>query len=305
MSHGYGMTFTTGKSGQCGDCGKAIVKGQEVRYKYGPGGKDDRKLCHADCATAGVIPVSFGKTFIPDYNKGICAACKGPILKGQAVHYRYRGEQRDMVHVDCKKAGEVQEERKLQQEQEAAAFPYRLSGGSGYGYHGWKEGEVVHSRKEGMPSYLYVGKAGSRYYREEGMSFGVGDESGYTYWAVCREATDEESAPLRKREERLERIQAIQSRCREISRYIQEHGVRPEGSNEVRGTRLFDTQNIHGSGDWFVVDGVRVWYCQNNGMDGDDWSRNNVQTGGAGAIGWYVDDEGLGRELMELSKEYA
>ncbi|MBK7814503.1 MAG: hypothetical protein IPJ52_09450 [Rhodocyclaceae bacterium] len=26
--------------------------------------------------------------------------------------------------------------------------------------------------------------------------------------------------------------------------------------------------------------------AQNNGMDGDNWSANNVRTGGAGAIGW-------------------
>jgi len=303
MSDGYGVSFTASKSGQCGGCGKAIVKGQSVRYKYGPGGKGDRKLCHLDCSKADVIPVSFGQAFIPDYNKGICAACSGPILKGQTVHYRYRGEHRDMVHVDCKKAGEVQQERKREQEELAAAYPYRLSGGSGYGYHGWKEGEVVRCTREGMPSYLYVGKAGSRYYREEGMSFGVGDESGYTYWALCREATEEEALPLKRREERLERIKAIQGRCRAISRQIQEQGVRPEGDNEVTGTRLFDTQNLYGSGDWFVVDGGRVWYCQNNGMDGDDWSRNNVRTGGAGAIGWYIDDEQVAQELLELSKE--
>jgi hypothetical protein len=29
-----------------------------------------------------------------------------------------------------------------------------------------------------------------------------------------------------------------------------------------------------------------IWYVVNNGADGDDWSRNNVRTGGAGAIGW-------------------
>jgi hypothetical protein len=39
-----------------------------------------------------------------------------------------------------------------------------------------------------------------------------------------------------------------------------------------------------------------VWYVQNNGADGDDWSANNVRTGGAGAIGWRV---GRTEELIE------
>jgi hypothetical protein len=29
-----------------------------------------------------------------------------------------------------------------------------------------------------------------------------------------------------------------------------------------------------------------IWYVVNNGHDGDDWSANNVRTGGAGAVGW-------------------
>jgi len=39
-----------------------------------------------------------------------------------------------------------------------------------------------------------------------------------------------------------------------------------------------------------------IWYIQNNGGDGDDWSVNNVLTGGAGAIGWRVAYE---QELAE------
>ena len=42
-----------------------------------------------------------------------------------------------------------------------------------------------------------------------------------------------------------------------------------------------------GGGDWFVLS-TDVWYVRNNGGDGDDWSHNNVSTGGAGAIGWRV-----------------
>lgn len=78
---------------------------------------------------------------------------------------------------------------------------------------------------------------------------------------------------------------------REIANQIQKFGVRPDGDNSPDGERLLDTQNIYGGGDWFVAsaDCLTVWYCQNNGMDGDNWSNNNIRTGGAGAIGWKLE----------------
>lgn len=41
---------------------------------------------------------------------------------------------------------------------------------------------------------------------------------------------------------------------------------------------------------WCVIDreGGRIWWVQNSGSDGDDWSHNNIRTGGAGAIGRYI-----------------
>lgn len=43
--------------------------------------------------------------------------------------------------------------------------------------------------------------------------------------------------------------------------------------------------NIYGGGVWYVIQPDAIWIVRNNGGDGDDWSRNNIQTGGAGAIG--------------------
>lgn len=84
---------------------------------------------------------------------------------------------------------------------------------------------------------------------------------------------------------------------------IQKTGIRPDGSNIVGGDRLFDTQNLYGSGEWIVINDKEIWYVQNNGMDGDDWSHNNVRTGGAGAIGWKIPyDEKVAKELRELNK---
>lgn len=42
--------------------------------------------------------------------------------------------------------------------------------------------------------------------------------------------------------------------------------------------------NIYGCGSWLHVFGEDLFFVQNNGADGDDWSRNNYDTGGAGAI---------------------
>jgi len=50
--------------------------------------------------------------------------------------------------------------------------------------------------------------------------------------------------------------------------------------------RLLDMQgpDIYGGGAWLHVTGPDLFYVRNNGMDGDDWSLNNYDTGGAGAI---------------------
>jgi len=55
-----------------------------------------------------------------------------------------------------------------------------------------------------------------------------------------------------------------------------------------KGEELYDKEfkpNIYGSGIWYVIQPDAIWVIQNNGSDGADWSRNNIMTGGAGAIG--------------------
>ena len=52
-----------------------------------------------------------------------------------------------------------------------------------------------------------------------------------------------------------------------------------------------------------MISSSEVWFVLNNGADGDDWSANNVQTGGAGAIGWVVPNrDGLGDKILSLGK---
>lgn len=65
--------------------------------------------------------------------------------------------------------------------------------------------------------------------------------------------------------------------------YAPGKNLRPEGK-----TIYLDRNIMSGGGSWLVVENNRdyLWYVQNNGHDGDDWSVNNVETGGAGAIGY-------------------
>ena len=65
-----------------------------------------------------------------------------------------------------------------------------------------------------------------------------------------------------------------------------------------------DTSSIlYGGGHWFVVESGKIWYVENNGADGDNWDYNNVSTGGAGAIGWYISfSDKLADRINQLSK---
>lgn len=74
----------------------------------------------------------------------------------------------------------------------------------------------------------------------------------------------------------------------------------------VEGERIddpFHPENIYGGGRWFILQPKKwIWLIQNNGSDGSNWSWNNVETGGAGAIGkripWDEKTAELIRSLM-------
>ena len=228
---------------------------------------------------------------------GRCRSCGGAIHPGDRINWE-RGMGAE--HVECP----------ARQDETPSEDAIRLRSGSGYGGSGWTEGQVVKASpktvdEHGLETpYLTVVSSSEHYYREDGLCFGVGDDRGYVYGAICRPATDEEAAPLREREQRAAEKRAAQGRIKEIAAEIMDRGERPEGMNAPEGDRLFDTQNIYGGGEWFVVGREEIWYVRNNGMDGDDWSHNNVLTGGAGAIGWRIAaDEALAAELRRNAEQ--
>jgi len=159
--------------------------------------------------------------------------------------------------------------------------------GEGYGGYPFRVGETI--KDDGK--YWTVVSASKQYFREDGMSFGVGDESGYVYTAEVRPATEEEAAPLKEREEQKRRYVELKEELSSIFKKIFDGGkdatpkVQPEGEDI---DMIGNPRNIYGGGRWFVIGKNRLWAIENNGADGDDWSRNNVRTGGAGAIGRYI-----------------
>lgn len=140
----------------------------------------------------------------------------------------------------------------------------------------YEEGE----RKAGIVTIL---SCGQRYYRDDGMSFGVMDESGYVYYASARPATEEESRPLlaaeaaaKTRREARARLEAIVRRIHNEGTYPAQIERRPAG--ETFALHRDPSAPLYGGGTWLVIDaaGGHIWSLLGNGADGDDWSRNNL-----------------------------
>lgn len=174
--------------------------------------------------------------------------------------------------------------------------------GEGYGGQDYAPGTVIrHPDRSRRDEIVVVEETHAKYYREDGLSFGVGDDRGYLYTYTLRPATQPEAAPLLQKEEEAKAATEAGRRRAALAGRIREAGEVPAGRHLLEGERISDTANVYGGGDWFVVGDDYIWYVQNNGMDGDDWSRNNVSTGGAGAIGWRVPyDEELAAEIRSL-----
>lgn len=221
--------------------------------------------------------------------EGTCAGCGKQIRAGSKI--MYDPDKRLTYHAGCESAADIE-------------APYRVAGGSGYGSGGWTPGQVLRRPADmNQPDYITVVRVGKRYYSSDGMSFGVGDDAGYVYWADCRLATPEEVAAKRAEEEIANAMKRAKTRVYEIRHWIMDHGERPEDAGVVRGTVLLDTQDMYGGGGWFVLQPEAIWYVRNNGADGDNWAENNVRTGGAGAIGWRIPmDQALADELRSLDQ---
>lgn len=119
--------------------------------------------------------------------------------------------------------------------------------------------------------------------------------------AACAAHVEDAARERAAREEHARRVS-------EVVREIETRGEIPE-YQETRPAGewlIVEKWTIYGGGASLVVADSHVWYVQNNGMDGDDWSRNNIPTSGAGAIGWRVarTDELVARiNALNLARE--
>jgi len=132
-----------------------------------------------------------------------------------------------------------------------------------------------------------------------------GDKVAYFYY---RDATPEEVKQYERSNEekqnRAAKIDAIKTTVSNVRKQITTDGERPEKANP-EGEAVFDTMNIYGGGDKFVVGDKYIWYIRNNGADGDSWAGNNVRTGGAGAIGWRIPyDKKTAEDILSAHAEY-
>ena len=147
------------------------------------------------------------------------------------------------------------------------------------------------------PEFLCVVRATQQYVREDGLSFGVGDESGYSYVAWCRAATDEEAAPIRQQIAEREAATQRQALREALWERVMGEGTRVEcedgqqvvlDGEEIYLTERDQQSRLYGGGRWFVLGEDRVYAVRNNGHDGDDWRHNTIRTGGAGAYGAWI-----------------
>jgi hypothetical protein len=111
----------------------------------------------------------------------------------------------------------------------------------------------------------------------------------------------------KRREEKKKKANELQAKIDGVKKAF-ENAEYPNPGNKMRveGEVIqhpTHPENVYGGGEWWVIQESWIWYVRNNGFDGDDWGRNNVQTGGAGAIGVRVPfSEELAAQIRSLKK---
>ncbi len=111
----------------------------------------------------------------------------------------------------------------------------------------------------------------------------------------------------KRKEEKEKRAKELQEKIDDIKKAFSEAEYpKTENKMRVEGEVIqhpTNPKNPWGGGEWWVIQESWIWYVRNNGFDGDDWGRNNIETGGAGAIGVRVQySEELADKIKGLKK---
>lgn len=184
-----------------------------------------------------------------------------------------------------------------------------LSRGEGYGGTGWAPGQVLRETwpREANPDRLafpghrdapgdresgivLVVAARAVYYRQEAMSFGVGDEQGHLYLARVVPATEQAAAPVLAAERVTARRDDLAARVRAAFYWGVPAGdaQRPPADQTGHlgalepvplGPPLRHRPLGSGPPDELLLDPDhdRAWTLTYNGGDGDDWSASNYR----------------------------
>jgi hypothetical protein len=109
----------------------------------------------------------------------------------------------------------------------------------------------------------------------------------------------------KRKEEKEKKAKELQEKIDDIKKAF-ENAEYPNPGNKMRveGEVIqhpTNPKNAWGGGEWWAIQENWIWHIRNNGFDGDDWGRNNIETGGAGAIGVRVPfSEELAAQIREL-----
>lgn len=116
----------------------------------------------------------------------------------------------------------------------------------------------------------------------------------------------------KRKEEKEKKTQKLQAKIDDVKKAFTEAEYpdpeKESGCEKIRveGEKIQNPLNPEkpwGTGEWWVIQPEWIWHVRNNGFDGDDWGKNNVQTGGAGAIGVRVPfSEELAAQIRSLKK---
>lgn len=100
------------------------------------------------------------------------------------------------------------------------------------------------------------------------------DRNEYKVYHTDRSICEANIATAKAKRERRE---SFENHLRAFRARFQDAEYPPEA--DVEGETVYDTYSIYGAGSRIVIGDAWVWWVDNNGMDGDDWSRNNCRLG--------------------------
>jgi len=215
-----------------------------------------------------------------------------------------------------KRGAEIKKQKMEEEEKRAAArrreYDRKMKEEAAQGIISYAE-----SAEEGRPikgeTKVIKGKVyevlSATYHDSDGYSFGAMNEEWYSVKAkdISNTAKGQRILHKHKKEEResarKRRYKAAEnSLVSAIEKKGQIYRGKEVSINDIPGKTLSDTFNIYGGGRKIKSNSGKTTLIINNGMDGDNWGRNNIRTGGAGAYAYIADTKSVADELKRFEE---